>query len=469
MKRLMLVWVMILCLLPLGVWAEDETAQTLYPIRENGLWGYMNRAGEVVIEPQWAKLSPWYGDYAAATPDGQHWGIIDRSGEAILPFEYQIDWEDTCRVMSVYAFGFSRARNLEEPTYPVCGVFDTRSGTFSGLQWRSVELAWRMEHEDSLLPVKGMNGQWGYVNASTGQEAIACQFADADYFQEGWAGITYEKPLPDNDWCFDALINAEGKLLHAPEGMAIGGLNGVSGGWIDVMEKQTLLMGYMDTRGQIVLPPQIDGEVSGFYGNFAVVSYLDSENNPEAYYMDRSGQRLPGVYPCSPGDLGYGFHNGIVSVYVQSKEDDLWHEAAMDEDGGILFILDDPEAYLMPFFDADRTWYGSYNSDSGDASEVYAYNEPDTLLFQHGLIDRNGTVLSDLCFHCLGEYGSPFCEGVAAVSLDGLWGYINDAAAWVIPPQYDSAASFSDGLALVEQDGRLLYITHDGTVVWEEE
>ena len=156
-------------------------------------------------------------------------------------------------------------------------------------------------------------------------------------------------------------------------------------------------------------------------------------------------------------------------MYVQSKEDDLWHEAAMDEDGGILFILDDPEAYLMPFFDADRTWYGSYNSDSGDASEVYAYNEPDTLLFQHGLIDRNGTVLSDLCFHCLGEYGSPFCEGVAAVSLDGLWGYINDAAAWVIPPQYDSAASFSDGLALVEQDGRLLYITHDGTVVWEEE
>ena len=84
MKRLMMVWVMILCLLPLGVWAEDETAQTLYPIRENGLWGYMNRAGEVVIEPQWAKLSPWYGDYAAATPDGQHWGIIDRNGETVL-------------------------------------------------------------------------------------------------------------------------------------------------------------------------------------------------------------------------------------------------------------------------------------------------------------------------------------------------------------------------------------------------
>ena len=52
MKRLILVWVMILCLVALGVWAEEETATALYPIRENGLWGYMNRAGEVVIEPQ---------------------------------------------------------------------------------------------------------------------------------------------------------------------------------------------------------------------------------------------------------------------------------------------------------------------------------------------------------------------------------------------------------------------------------
>ena len=46
MKRLMLAYVMILCLMPLGAWAEEETATALYPIRENGLWGYMDRAGK---------------------------------------------------------------------------------------------------------------------------------------------------------------------------------------------------------------------------------------------------------------------------------------------------------------------------------------------------------------------------------------------------------------------------------------
>ena len=46
MKRRILVWVMILCLVPLGAWAEEETAPALYPIRENGLLGYMNRRGK---------------------------------------------------------------------------------------------------------------------------------------------------------------------------------------------------------------------------------------------------------------------------------------------------------------------------------------------------------------------------------------------------------------------------------------
>ena len=30
------------------------------------------------------------------------------------------------------------------------------------------------------------------------------------------------------------------------------------------------------------------------------------------------------------------------------------------------------------------------------------------------------------------------------------------------------AANFRDGLALVEKDGKLMYIDHSGAVVWEE-
>ena len=34
--------------------------------------------------------------------------------------------------------------------------------------------------------------------------------------------------------------------------------------------------------------------------------------------------------------------------------------------------------------------------------------------------------------------------------------------------QYDSAEQFRDGLALVNKDGKLQYIDHDGNVVWAE-
>ena len=84
MKRLMLVCVMILALC-LSVSLAEEESGALYPIRENGLWGYMNRAGEVVIEPQFAEAEPFRGGYAVVLPvtlcDSQcTWrGIIDKT------------------------------------------------------------------------------------------------------------------------------------------------------------------------------------------------------------------------------------------------------------------------------------------------------------------------------------------------------------------------------------------------------
>ena len=64
--------------------------------------------------------------------------------------------------------------------------------------------------------------------------------------------------------------------------------------------------------------------------------------------------------------------------------------------------------------------------------------------------------------------GIEFSEGLHPVKQNGLWGYIDENAQWVIPTQYDKAAGFSDGLALVEKDGKLMYIAHSGAVVWKE-
>ena len=91
------------------------------------------------------------------------------------------------------------------------------------------------------------------------------------------------------------------------------------------------------------------------------------------------------------------------------------------------------------------------------------------------LTDHGAERLSDTVFEAsLGcgyyEYGEgiEFSEGLHPVKQNGLWGYIDEQAQWVIPPQYDSADNFRDSLALVEKDGKLMYIDHSGAVAWEE-
>ena len=49
-------------------------------------------------------------------------------------------------------------------------------------------------------------------------------------------------------------------------------------------------------------------------------------------------------------------------------------------------------------------------------------------------------------------------------------GFIGENGDWDYPlvPAYDRAEPFHNGLALVEKDGKLLYIDHEGNVVWQE-
>jgi hypothetical protein len=49
--------------------------------------------------------------------------------------------------------------------------------------------------------------------------------------------------------------------------------------------------------------------------------------------------------------------------------------------------------------------------------------------------------------------------------LNGRWGYVDSTGKFLIPPQFDSAGTFSEGLAPVELDRRFGYISIDGQFV----
>lgn len=63
------------------------------------------------------------------------------------------------------------------------------------------------------------------------------------------------------------------------------------------------------------------------------------------------------------------------------------------------------------------------------------------------------------------EQALPFSEGLAAVRIDGLFGYIDKSGAVVIAPQYDQAGPFMAGRAEVSKAGLSGVTDRDGTVV----
>jgi hypothetical protein len=80
-----------------------------------------------------------------------------------------------------------------------------------------------------------------------------------------------------------------------------------------------------------------------------------------------------------------------------------------------------------------------------------------------GFIDSSGTVIIKPIF----RYAHNFSEGVASVSLNGMYGYIDETGNFVIPEQFDYAEPFKDSIAIVHKDGKPYYVNHNGEKLFD--
>lgn len=80
-----------------------------------------------------------------------------------------------------------------------------------------------------------------------------------------------------------------------------------------------------------------------------------------------------------------------------------------------------------------------------------------------GYIDKTGrTVIKPQFFN-----GGQFCEGLAAVRMNGTYGYIDISGKFAIAPQYDFALAFQNGIAQVFIDGKPFFIDKTGNIVFQ--
>ena len=81
---------MIVLLLALGIALRLAVASpSLYPVKINGKYGYMNKSGKLVIQPQFDRAD-LFAEGAAAVELGRRWGFIDKSGKLIVPPQYDL-------------------------------------------------------------------------------------------------------------------------------------------------------------------------------------------------------------------------------------------------------------------------------------------------------------------------------------------------------------------------------------------
>ena len=193
-----------------------------------GRYGYVNRTGKFVLEPQYEQALPFSDFLAGVKKDGK-WGYINGEGKFVIEprFENAFLFSDgAAAVQENGKWGFiNRAgKFLVEPKYESAGIF--RQG-LAAVQW---EGKWGFISKDGemVVPPKfdqvyffsedragaQVNGLWGYVDR-TGAFTVPPKYAEALPFSQGLAAVNIGGKREDNEftggvWNF---VDPQGKVI----------------------------------------------------------------------------------------------------------------------------------------------------------------------------------------------------------------------------------------------------------------
>lgn len=223
-------------------------------------------------------------------------------------------------------------------------------------------------------------------------------------------------------------------------------------------------IGFIDEAGSIVIPPQFDVETfipPHFREGLAPV-YL----NGKATYIDRDGRIL-----FSGGEtLAWNFVGGraiVGSPDRYSVIDREWREVSAISVYEIPYFFDFPEDWncfpCLTYGDdqlyrrAYINWRGEYvfppiYAEVGPFADGVAPFSPEDQFGPCGLVRLSGDVILEPTFHRIGPFSE---EGLAPAAKEKKrFGFIDRGGEWVIPPIYQQALSFSEGLACVTVPGK---------------
>ena len=461
MKRCFFIFLLILCLLPYLAWAEE--GKPLYAVKdENGLWGYIDCKGNLVIPGTFTEAEDFRGDYALVRliPEGEpveeygYFGIIDVYGQWVLPPEYYdiLSYSDSGnyaggRDTGIYLVVDEWGKDHKE------GFFDIPSGFFSGLIYDEVELEWTNDMDAELICVE-VDDLKGFVRRATGETVIPCQLDPL--YRYGFDG-DYCAALPadaddPNAWI---LFDRQGNQVPLPENCFIsnGSMIVQCEELIPVRNAESGLYGYIDRKGKLVIPCQYLYAFEFRDGRACVV--LNEEEGAEEWavitpendiVLRRRGQAN------SRTGSGYYTH-GLLPL-------------GMDADGSVPFV--DRDGNKVFRLDIPGLMYIGELKENGVAFYAAAIDSSE---YEHGigLFNVQGEALTPPAFLIdESDWYEEFSEGLFPITeiATGKMGYIDERGEWAFPPVDGYCQEFRDGLARINLYPDVIFVNREGNELY---
>jgi len=268
-----------------------DFAEGLAPVEVNGKWGYIDKLGSFVIKPQYEEAHAFSEGLAAVTPSVPDektdvarwelanarrgkWGFIDKTGKLVI--EPQFERVDCFKEGLAKVHGESDTGYINrDGKFVIRGEFESQTNFGDGLAAVSsgsagIVMSGEQDGEyDSSLPFR-------FIDTS-GKMVIPAQFNSVTIFSEGMAavGLGHIQNTQDR-WGF---INKQGKLVIEPQFNAASrfsqGLAAVQTGHYNKLGfgyKSWLAdkWGYINKNGKMVIASVYDG-ADPFSDNLASV------------------------------------------------------------------------------------------------------------------------------------------------------------------------------------------------------
>jgi hypothetical protein len=312
------------------------------------------------------------------------------------------------------------------------GFIDTQDNTIIPFQYQQA-----YHFREGLAAVQTKDGKWGYIDTK-GNQIIPPQYEDANSFSEGLAAVRIGGKT--------GYIDKKGNQVVSPKyGRAHRFSNGLAEVWTSFSGDLSTKFGFIDTRGQEVIPLGKYSTIEGFSEGLARVSIKNYQNYYQEIYIDTQDNQViipPYGYNVL---LGIGnpsyFKEGLTAIYVGSYLSSM-KMGFMDKRGRIVI----PVQY----------------------DEVKSFNEGLAAVKigdSWGFIDKSGNQV----IYCIFDEVGNFSSGLASVKVAWKYGFIDKTGKMVIPPQWeiDNIYPFSEttGLAAVVINNKIGFIDKAGSMV----